>query len=155
LLDLFNDSIPAFCGLRKLVFNLGLLVIDFFLLLSLKIFHLLLVLFIVSLCLLELRVFLERGSASHLVLKLGFLGVEFFLGFFSLGLHVLHDFLVVDLGLFLDGVELVDGALLGTGVLLLQFSLGLLCLSLLLGRLALSHELNLVVVSFCSFLDIG
>jgi len=155
LLDLFDDSISAFSGFGKLVFNLGFLVIDFFLLLSLKILHPLLVFLIVSLCLFELRVILEGGSASHLVLKLGFLGVEFFLGFLSLGLHVLHDFLVVDLGLLLDGVELVDGALLGAGVLLLQFGLGLLRLSLLLGGFTLSHELNLVVVSFCSFLNIG
>jgi len=127
LLDLFDDSIPALGCLGKLVFNLVLLGIDFFLLLSLKFFHSLLVFLIVGFCLLELGVFLERGSASHLVLKLGFLGVEFFFGFFSLGLQVLHDFLIVDLGLLLNVVELVDGALLGTGVLLLQFSLGLFC----------------------------
>jgi hypothetical protein len=61
----------------------------------------------------------------------------------------------VDLGLLLDVVELVDSALLGIGVPLLQFTLSLLRLRFLLGRLALSHELDLVVVSFRPFLDIG
>jgi len=104
LLDLFDDFIPALGGLGKLVFNLGLLVIHLFLLLSLKFFHPLLMFLIVSLGLFELRVLLEGGSASHLVLKLGFLGIEFLLGFLCLGLDVLHDLLVVDLGLLLDVV---------------------------------------------------
>jgi len=81
LLDLFDDFIPALSGLGKFVFNLGLLVVHLFLLLSLKFFHPLLVFLIVSLGLFELRVLLEGGSASHLVFELGFLGVEFFPGF--------------------------------------------------------------------------
>merc|ERR1712134_22957 len=146
LLDLLDDFIPTLGGLGELDLDLALLVVELLLLLKLKASDSLLVLLIVSLGLLELGVALEGGSASHLVLELGFLGVELFLGFLSLGLHVLHDLLVVDLGLLLDVVELLDSALLSTGVLLLQFTLSPLRLGFLLGRLALSHELDLVVV---------
>ena len=155
LLDLFDDSIPALGGLGKLVLDLALLVVELLLLLKLNVFNPLLVLLVVSLGLLELGAVLEGGSASHLVLELGFLGVELFLGFLSLGLRVLHNLLVVELCPLLDVVELVDSALLSIGVPLLQFTLSLLRFGLLLGRLALSHELDLVVVSFRSFLDIG
>jgi len=133
LLDLFDDFTSALGGLGELVLDLVLLVIELLLLLKLNAFNLLLVLLVVGLCLLELGVILEGGSASHLVVELGFLGAELFLGFLGLGLHVLHDLLIVDLGLLLDVVELVDSALLSIGVPLLQVALSLLCVGFLLG----------------------
>merc|ERR1712110_1398822 len=126
LLDLLDDSISALCSLGELVFHLGLLLVNLLLLLSLNAFHLLLVFFIVSLRLFEVRIFL-RSSTSHLALELGLLGVEFFLCFFSLALNDLLNLLVVSLGLLLDGVEFADGALLCTCVLLLELVLGFLC----------------------------
>lgn len=107
LLDLLDDFIPALGGLGEFVFDLGLFVVDLLLLLSLNLLHLLLMFLVVGLDFLKLGVVLGGGT-SHLGIELRFLRVDFFLGFFSLGLHALHDLLVVSLGLLLDDVEFLD-----------------------------------------------
>jgi len=149
-----QDFLSANCGDTKLLLDLGLLGIELLLLLGLEALNLLLVLLVVGLSFL-LLVSPEGRRTSHLVFNLGLLGVEFFLGLFSLGHDNLVHLLVVGLSFLLDGVELFNVALLSLSVLLGGLIHKLLLGSSLLGCLALSDELHLVVVIFGLLLNIG
>jgi hypothetical protein len=154
LLHLFDDFFSAIGSFIEFLLDLGLLGGDFFLLVCLIAFNLLLMFFIVGLCFLKVLV-LEGGGTGHLVFELGFLGVEFFLGFFNLALDNLLNLRVVALALLLDAVELLNETLFGTGVSLDRLAKKFLFLSSLSRSSALSNELHLVVVIFGPFLDSG
>jgi len=62
---------------------------------------------------------------------------------------------IVVLCFFLDGVEFLNEALLSIGVSLGKLGLNLFLLSFLLGRLAFPNKLDLVVMSFGFFLNVG
>jgi len=154
LLDLLDDFLLAVCGAGELVFDLGLLGVELFLLFGLDAFNLLLMLLIVGLCFL-LLVSPEGRRTSHLVFNLGLNLVKLFFALFSLACNDLLNLLVVSLGLLLDSVELLDMALLSDGVFFGSLTHNFLFLSSLLRRLALSDKLHLVVVIFGFLLDVG
>jgi len=154
LLDLLDDFLLAVCGVGELVFDLGLLGVELFLLFGLDAFNLLLMLLIVGLCFL-LLVSPEGRRTSHLVFNLGLNLVKLFFALFSLACNDLLNLLVVSLGLLLDSVELLDMALLSDGVFFGSLTHNFLFLSSLLRRLALSDKLHLVVVIFGFLLDVG
>jgi len=154
LLDLLDDFLLASGSVSELVFYLGLLGVKLFLLFGLDAFNLLLVLLIVGLCFL-LLVSPEGRRTSHLVFNLGLNLVKLFFALFSLACNDLLNLLVVSLGLLLDGVELLDMALLSDGVFFGSLTHNFLFLSSLLRRLALSDKLHLVVVIFGFLLDVG
>jgi len=77
------------------------------------------------------------------------------LGLLSLDLDDLLDFLIVRLALLLDIVELLDKTLFSLVVLLVKLRLDFFFLGSLLRRLAFSNKLDLVVVIFGLFLNIG
>ena len=83
------------------------------------------------------------------------LDLEFALEFLSLALDGLLDFLIVLLGLLLDSVQLLDVALLCDLVPLCCLSQEFFFLSSLIGGLAFSDKLDLVVVGLCLLLDDG
>jgi len=152
-LDLLDDFSSAVGSIGELVLNLGLLVVDVLLLLRLEAFNFLLMFLVVSLGSL-LRVLLGGGSASHLVFDLGLRIVKLILALLDLALDDLLHLLIVSLALLLDGAELLDEALLSVGVPLGKFALSFL-LSFLLGGLAFSDELHLLVVIFGLLLNVG
>jgi len=154
LLDLLDDFLLAGSSVSELVFYLGLLGVKLFLLFGLDAFNLLLMLLIVGLCFL-LLVSPEGRRTSHLVFNLGLNFVKLFFALFSLACNDLLNLLVVSLGLLLDGVELLDMALLSDGVFFGSLTHNFLFLSSLLRRLALSDKLHLVVVIFGFLLDVG
>lgn len=154
LLDLLDDFLLAGSSVSELVFYLGLLGVKLFLLFGLDAFNLLLMLLIVGLCFL-LLVSPEGRRTSHLVFNLGLNLVKLFFALFSLACNDLLNLLVVSLGLLLDGVELLDMALLSDGVFFGSLTHNFLFLSSLLRRLALSDKLHLVVVIFGFLLDVG
>ena len=131
LLDLFNDFFSAVSSAGEFVLDLALHCIDLLLLVILEAFNLLLMFLIVSLCFL-LGIVFQGCSASHLVFKFGLLCVEFFLGLFNLALDSLLHLLDMGLGLFLDGVKLLNEALFGIRMLLGSLSHNFLLLSSLL-----------------------
>lgn len=77
------------------------------------------------------------------------------LGLLSLDLDYLLDFLVVSLALLLDIIEFLDKALFSLVVLLIKLRLDFFFLGSLLRRLAFSNKLDLVIVIFGLFLNIG
>jgi len=154
LLDLLDDFLLAVCSVGELVFYLGLLGVELLLLFGLDAFNLLLMLLIVGLCFL-LLVSPEGRGASHLVFNLGLNLVKLFFALLSLACNDLLNLLVVSLGLLLDGVELLDMALLSDGVFFGSLTHNFLFLSSFLRRLALSNKLHLVVVIFGFLLDVG
>ena len=83
------------------------------------------------------------------------LDLEFALEFFSLALNGLLNFLIVLLGLLLDGIELLDVALLCDLVPLCCLSQEFFLLSPLVGGLAFSDKLDLVVVGLGLLLNVG
>ena len=154
LLDLLDDFTSAVGSRGKLLLDLVLPSIELLLLVGLEAFNSLLMFLVVSLGFL-LNCSLEGAFASKLVFDLGFLGVEFFLGFLSLALSYLQHLLVVGLALLLDGVELLDETPLSVSVPLCGLGLDFFLLSSLLGCLAFSDEEDLLVVIFGFLLNVG
>ena len=154
LLYLFDDFFSAGSSTDEFFLDLGLFGFSESLLVVLDLLSLLLMLLILCLGLLLDVVSDGRGS-SHLTLDLCLLYLEFALEFFSLALDGLLNFLIVLLGLLLDSVELLDVALLCDLVPLCCLSQELFFLSPLVGGLAFSDKLDLVVVGLGLLLNVG
>ena len=154
LLHLFDDFLSTGSSADEFLLNLGLLGFCKSLLVVLDLLSLLLMLLILCLGLL-LDVVSDRRGSSHLTFDLCLLDLEFALEFFSLALDGLLNFLIVLLGLLLDSVELLDVALLCDLVPLCCLSQELFFLSPLVGGLAFSDKLDLVVVGLGLLLNAG
>ena len=154
LLHLLNDFFSTIGCTDKLLFDLGLFGVCLSLLLLLELFSLLLMFLILGFCLLLNTVPDGRGS-SHLAINLSFQNINLALVFLNLALDGLLNLLVMLFGLFLDFVELLDVALLSIGVSLCNLGQEFFLLSSLIGCLALSDELDLVVVGLCLLLDVS
>jgi len=109
---------------------------------------------ILGFCLLLNTVPDGRGS-SHLAINLSFQDINLALVFLNLALDGLLNFLVMLFGLFLDFVELLNVALFSISVSLCNLGQEFFLLSSLIGCLALSDELDLVVVGLCLLLDVS